>query len=305
MRESINMLSYENIKNKPKLLRAMTTLNKDEFEDLCGSFEEAWDKYNEEAGGHDRSKGGRKPVLEKIEEKLFFILFYVKLYPLQEVFGYLFGMSQSQANYWIHVLSEVLKMALQCNEYLPQRDPEKMEDKLRREASDAIAIDGTERRCQRPLDNEEQNFYYSGKKKAHTLKNDLIVGINDMEIKYLSGTYEGKAADKKIIEEEELSYPEGIHVYQDKGLEGYKPAGVIIHQPKKKPKGEELSSADKEQNRLISRVRVVVEHVIACIKRCRIVKDVFRNNKEDYDDLVMEIACGLHNLRRDYRLQSY
>jgi hypothetical protein len=168
MGESINMLSYENIKNKPKLLRAMTTLNKDEFEDLCGSFEEAWDKYNEEAGGHDRSKGGRKPVLEKIEEKLFFILFYVKLYPLQEVFGYLFGMSQSQANYWIHVLSEVLKMALQCNEYLPQRDPEKMEDKLRREASDAIAIDGTERRCQRPLDNEEQNFYYSGKKKAHT-----------------------------------------------------------------------------------------------------------------------------------------
>lgn len=299
------MLFYENIKNMPKPLRTMTSLNKDEFEDLCDSFEEAWNKYKEDAGCHDESKGGRKPVLGKIEEKLFFILFYIKLYPLQEVLAYLFGMSQSQANYWIHVLSQVLKIALQCNEYLPQRVPEKMAEKLQEEVSEAVAIDGTERRCQRPLNKEAQKFYYSGKKKAHTLKNDVIVGINDMEIKYLSGTYEGKAQDKKIAEKEGLSYPKGIHLYQDKGFQGYQPAGVIIHQPKKKPKGEELSSVEKEQNRLISRVRVVVEHVISGIKRCRIVKDVFRNTKEDYDDLVMEIACGLHNLRRDYRLQSY
>ncbi len=32
-------------------------------------------------------------------------------------------------------------------------------------------------------------------------------------------------------------------------------------------------------------------------QRCRIVKDIFRNTKEKYDDLVMEIACGLHNFR--------
>jgi hypothetical protein len=49
-----------------------------------------------------------------------------------------------------------------------------MEEKLRREASDAVAIDGTERRCQRPLDEEEQKFYYSGKKKTHTLKNGSL-----------------------------------------------------------------------------------------------------------------------------------
>lgn len=299
------MLSYESIKDKPKLLTVMTSLNKEEFEDLCDLFEQAWDEYKENEGYHDESQGGRKPVLKTPDDKLFFILFYMKLYPLQEVIGYLFGMSQSQANYWIHVLSQVLKMALQCNDYLPQRVPEKMAEKLRQDATKAVAIDGTERRRQRPLDNEEQKLYYSGKKKAHTLKNDLVVGINDREIKYLSGTYEGKAQDKKMAEEEELSYPQGIHLYQDKGFQGYQPAGVIIHQPQKKPKGGELSSAEKEQNRLVSRVRVVIEHVISGIKRCRIVKDVFRNTKEAYDDLVMEIACGLHNLRTDYRLQSY
>ena len=48
---------------------------------------------------------------------------------------------------------------------------------------------------------------------------------------------------------------------------------------------------------MIASVRIEVEHVIAGIKRCRIVKDVLRLTKEGVSDLVMEIACGLHNLR--------
>ena len=59
--------------------------------------------------------------------------------------------------------------------------------------------------------------------------------------------------------------------------------------------------AEKEQNSLISKMRIIIEHVICGIKRCRIVKDVFRNTKDKFDDLVMEIACGLHNFRTAYR----
>jgi len=44
-----------------------------------------------------------------------------------------------------------------------------------------------------------------------------------------------------------------------------------------------------------------VEHVIASIKRCRIVEDVFRNTKEGSSDLVMRIACALHNWRISFR----
>jgi DDE superfamily endonuclease len=54
---------------------------------------------------------------------------------------------------------------------------------------------------------------------------------------------------------------------------------------------------EKLCNRIFSSVRVVVEHVIAGVKRCRIVKDVLRLTTKGISDVVMEIACGLHNLR--------
>ena len=58
-----------------------------------------------------------------------------------------------------------------------------------------------------------------------------------------------------------------------------------------------MSVGDKFLNHLVSSVRIVVEHVIAGVKRCRIVKDVLRLTKVGMSDMVMEIACGLHNLR--------
>jgi DDE superfamily endonuclease len=113
----------------------------------------------------------------------------------------------------------------------------------------------------------------------------------------LSQTYEGKRHDKRIADEEHPTYPKDIGVYKDTGFQGYEPDGVKTFQPCKKPQGKELTSEQKEQNSLISSIRIVIEHIIAGIKRCRIVKDLFRNTKEQYDDLVMEIACALHNFR--------
>lgn len=66
-------------------------------------------------------------------------------------------------------------------------------------------------------------------------------------------------------------------------------------------RGKELSEVDKFFNRLISSVRIVVENVISGVKRCRIVKDILRLTKENISDVVMEIACGLHNLRVTFR----
>ena len=116
-------------------------------------------------------------------------------------------------------------------------------------------------------------------------------------MKYLSQTYAGKRHDKKIADEDPPASPEDSSVYQDTGFQGYAPEGVKTFQSQKKPRGKELTSAQREHNRLISRMRIVIEHIICGMKRCRIVKDLFRNTKEKYDDLVMEIACGLHNLR--------
>lgn len=62
-----------------------------------------------------------------------------------------------------------------------------------------------------------------------------------------------------------------------------------------------MTKIDKFFNRLISSVRIVVENVISGVKRCRIVKDILRLTKENISDMVMEIACGLHNLRVTFR----
>ena len=50
-------------------------------------------------------------------------------------------------------------------------------------------------------------------------------------------------------------------------------------------------------NRLFSSARVIVENVLAGVKRCRIVKEVLRLTTAGISDRVMEVACGLHNLR--------
>jgi nucleoside recognition membrane protein YjiH len=69
----------------------------------------------------------------------------------------------------------------------------------------------------------------------------------------------------------------------------------------KKPRGKELTAHEKDTNRKMSQLRVKVEHALSGVKRSRIVKDVFRNTKDDFSDLVMVIACGLHNFRVDHR----
>ena len=70
---------------------------------------------------------------------------------------------------------------------------------------------------------------------------------------------------------------------------------------KKKPRGRELTAAEKDANRKLAKLRVRVEHAIAGVKRSRIVKDVFRNKKPELSDASMEVACGLHNLRVNHR----
>lgn len=137
------------------------------------------------------------------------------------------------------------------------------------------------------------------------MKNNLIVGIADRQVKYLSETREGRVHDKRICDEDGTCCPPGSDVYRDLGYEGLTMEGVTVHQPTKKPRGGELTAAQKEANRAISSVRVTVEHVIGGVKRCRILKDVYRNFKEGYDDLVIDIASGLHNYRSGHRLLTY
>lgn len=303
------ILSYDLVKDKKEeIFLSLTSLTVPEFDVLCENFEKTLNKCktkDNEDNEHDKKNGGRPSVMDLVQNKLFFILFYLKNYPLQTTIGVIFGLSQPRANYWIHFLSGILNKTLEEMAFMPARQPLELLDKLESEGKQDVSVDGTERRINRPKDDEEQKKHYSGRKKTHTIKNLIIVGNSDREIKYLSDTVEGSKHDKKVIDESEVVLPEGTNLYQDTGFQGYNPEGVNAIQPKKKPKGKELDGEEKEGNRLISRVRVVVEHIISGIKRLHIVKAVFRNTKENYDDLVMLLACGLHNFRSFHRNHSY
>ena len=138
-------------------------------------------------------------------------------------------------------------------------------------------------------------------KKAHTLTNNIIAHPASGQVCYLSKTYPGRRHDKGICDEEGYTFPELAQLFQDTGFQGYAPDQVLIYQPKKKPRGAELTSADWFINSTISASRITVENVICGIKRPRILKDTFRNHLDGFDDTAIEIACGLHNLRTRHR----
>ena len=96
-------------------------------------------------------------------------------------------------------------------------------------------------------------------------------------------------------------FPPGCVLCKDTGFQGFEPAKVLTYQPQKKPRKHALSTEEQAENTMISRIRILIEHVLAGVKRCRIVHDVLRNTKAHFDDLVMEIACGLHNFRTRLR----
>ena len=298
------MLSYNKLKNRPRDFLAATSLTLDEFQQLLPAFQGAYDtRYPHELtqAGKPRQRrvgGGAKGVLQRFEDKLLFILVYQKTNPLQTMHALQFELSQPQANYWIHQLLPVLQQALAALGHAPERDASRLATSpLVLEGAPAAALDGTERRRQRPTDAQLQKEHYSGKKKTHTDKNLLLVNETTGKVVYLGPTIAGKTHDKKAADEAQIAYPTNATLDKDTGFQGYEPDRCADHPAEKKPKGQELSVGDRFLNRLFSSVRVVVEHVIAGVKRCRIVKDVLRLTTEGISDLVMEIACGLHNLR--------
>ena len=303
------MLRYDHLNDHPRDFLAATGLTLAEFALLLPAFEAAYDDLyppHLTAAGQARQRqrgGGAIGGLVDWEDKLLFILVYQKTYPLQTMQGLHFGLSQPQANYWIHRLLPVVRRALQTLGMLPERDASQVATSpLALEGSVLErVIDGTERRRQRPQDATRQRDHDSGKKKAHTDKNILVVNETTDKVIYRGPPVAGKTPDKKAADEAAIAYPVNATLDKDTGFQGYEPPGVQTRQPRKKPKNKELSVAERVLNGLISGVRVVVEHVIAGVKRCRIVKDVLRLTTPGASDLVMEIACGLHNLRVDCR----
>jgi Helix-turn-helix of DDE superfamily endonuclease/DDE superfamily endonuclease len=237
------MLNYKKLKDRPRDFLAATSLTLEEFLQLLPAFEAAYlQRYPRELTheGKPRQRrvgGGATGALPSMADKLLFILVYQKTHPLQTMQALQFDLSQPQANAWIHRLLPVLQQALADLGMQPERDARRVAGHpLTWEGAPDLAIDGTERRRQRPVEPTKQREHYSGKKKAHTDKNILLVNEITSKVVYLGPTEPGKMHDKKAADQAQLAYPINAMLDKDTGFQGYEPAGILTRQPKKSPK---------------------------------------------------------------------
>jgi len=231
------MIRYSTLRKKPKDLLALTGLSRREFDELWPLFEQSLPARKRRQRRQRAPGGGRKPALPTAADKLLFILVYMKTYPLQAVQAQLFGMSQPSANRYIRQLLPVLAQALDTLGVMPEQDGPAMAPHERRqgEAQDLI-IDGVERRRQRPKRREIQAIHYSGKKKAHTDKNVVVVNTQTKRVSFLSPTLPGSVHDKKLADHVRIQYPKNATLRSDLGLLGYSPEVREHLQPKKSPR---------------------------------------------------------------------
>jgi hypothetical protein len=234
------MLSYDVLKDRPRDFLAATSLTLGEFHQLLPTFQEAYaQRYPHEltrAGKHRQRRvgGGAKGVLQRVEDKLSFILVFQKTHPLQTMPALQCARRQPQANYWIHYLLPLLQQALAGLGMRPERDAHRVATApLVQEGGPALALDGTERRRQRPTDPAQQQEHDSGKKKTPTNKNLLLVNEHTGKVVYLGPTIAGKTHDKKPADAAQIAYPVNATLDKDTGFQGYEPAGVLTQPPKK------------------------------------------------------------------------
>ena len=162
-------LNINKLKKNAAQFLSLTGFMPDEFDELSIEFGNEWKDYSQHytLEGKPRQRIAlprRTSILPYDQDKLLFILMYLKTFPLQELQAATFSMSQPQANFWIHLLSPILRKTLKRLKELPERNSQKL-DQLLKDCPEVL-LDGVERQIQRPKDAEQQKDCYSGKKNS-------------------------------------------------------------------------------------------------------------------------------------------
>lgn len=129
-------MRYQNEKPKAYRILDLTSLTVDEFEQLVSPFEAAFVRHMRDWTMEGKPRTGRRYSqyancpLPTPEDRLLFILSYLKVAALQVAHGALFGMTQSNANKWIHVLLPVLHQTLVDLHDVPARHLRALEQRL-------------------------------------------------------------------------------------------------------------------------------------------------------------------------------
>jgi DDE superfamily endonuclease/Helix-turn-helix of DDE superfamily endonuclease len=238
-------------------------------------------------------KGGGRPKKLKREEEICLCIFYLRQLPTFELLGMHFDISKTEANdtfnYWIKIIRKILPPSLMEQAKKDKKELESIKEML---TEYELIVDSWEQPRERPEDNQFQKEYYSGKKKSHTYKGQVITLPLGEDLVDVEVGRKGKASDINIFREQQKKFNIEQRFTGDKGYQG----GVNIKTPQKKPRGKELTDLQKDVNKEISSERIYVEHVIRLIKIFRVAKERFRMKGNKYEEVILTI-CGLVRLR--------
>ena len=290
-------MDINNVLQNPRLLRAILGVTKNEFEALLITFEQVLFEYLTAKKRKRAVGGGRIGRIKPARNKLFFILWYLKVYPTFDVAAYVFSSSKTKTQVWVRDILPLLEKTLGRKVVLPKRRISTPEEFLAAfpEAKE-VMLDGVERPTIRSQRDKTQRKHYSGKKKRH-MRKSVVIADPKKRVLFLAPVKHGRVHDKKLADKNLLScrLPEDVAVIADTGFQGFQHLHPNVLLPKKRPPKGVLTEEEKAMNRLISSARIVVEHAIGGMKRFRAVSDVFRNRKGQ-DDCFMNVAAGLWNL---------
>lgn len=165
-----------------------------------------------------------------------------------------------------------------------------------------LLIDATERPHYRPKNQAQQRALYSGKRRAHTVKNLLIVDSSRF-IHFLGQSTQGNVHDLDLLRIEfnpRYEWFDKFHCILDRGFIGFardyqtKSLKMPHKQSKKRPK---LNKQQRQNNQIINQQRIFVEHAIGGLKRFNCLVNPFRNRKiHRFDDLIIRICAAIWNL---------
>jgi hypothetical protein len=278
----------DNLRENPTVFRHLTGLTVAAFGQLAADVVPDIEAAHREAldrPDRQRAIGGGDDFDLSIADQLLLTVIWLRQYPTNEAPGFLFGVSDSTAS----------RARGRCRPALEEagRDTMRMPDPgvARRKKPSAllddtpglaVVIDSFEQRTQRPK--RGQRAYYSGKKKAHTLKSQVAVGGETGRFADVSDSVPGPWADIELLRKSRLMrrLPEGVGGIGDPayvGIGELHPEGLGAA-PRRKPRGQERPPEDRRYNRAFSRRRIVVEHAIGRLRRFRAVSHVNRHGRD-------------------------
>lgn len=221
-----------------------------------------------------------------IEDILLLMYGYLRDYTTLLKLGMYFSLDESNAYRWIIWAESILSSYMTENFDITKLNKHK-----------EYIVDVMECTVERPKIQEIQREYYSGKKKKHTMKIQLIIEEDTKKIVYVAFD-KGSTHDFALFKNSTQDMAKDIPMLGDSGYQGLDKILINSLTPKRKSKLHPLTDQDKDLNHLISSIRISIEHVNSQLKIFRILSERYRNRKHTFISRELFI-CSLYNFCLD------